>query len=172
MPRRVQTFAALCRITGIGGLLALANGADATICKYIDADGATHYTNVAPDRGWRKLSCEIADDAPRPRTPSSPGTSTSKPAPTGTPTGFPRVEPEAQRSRDELRRKVLNDELANEQKLLDEARGAYGNGAPPPLADEQNDAEKYRQRIARLRQSVQLHERNVEALRKEITTIR
>ena len=149
--------------------LAVAHCAHATICKYIDADGATHYTNVAPDRGWRKVSCEIADDAPRPR---GSGAASGKPAPTGTPTGFPRVEPEAQRSRDELRRKVLNDELATEQKLLDDARNAYGNGAPPPLSDEANDAEKYRQRIARLRQSVQLHERNVEALRKEITAIR
>ena len=40
------------------------------------------------------------------------------------------------------------------------------------MVDEQNDAEKYRQRIARLRQAVQLHERNVEALRKELAAIR
>ena len=71
-----------------------------------------------------------------------------------------------------MRRKVLADELASEQKLLDEARQAYGNGAPPPLAAEQNDAEKYRQRIARLRQAVQVHERNVDALRKELATTR
>jgi hypothetical protein len=57
-------------------------------------------------------------------------------------------------------------------KLLGEARVAYGNGAPQPLADEQNDAERYRQRIAKLRQAVQLHERNVEALRKELAAIR
>ena len=57
-------------------------------------------------------------------------------------------------------------------RTLDEARSAYGNGAPAPLADEQNDAEKYRQRISRLRQALQLHERNIEALRKEIAAIR
>ena len=66
---------------------------------------------------------------------------------------------------------MLNDELASEEKLLGEARDAYGNGAPQPLPDEQTDAEKYRQRIAKLRQAVQLHERNVEALRKEIAAI-
>ncbi len=60
---------------------------------------------------------------------------------TATPTGFPRVEPETQKSRDEIRRKVLSDELASEEKLLGEARVAYGNGAPQPLPDEQNDAE-------------------------------
>ncbi|HEX6792630.1 MAG TPA: DUF4124 domain-containing protein [Casimicrobiaceae bacterium] len=89
-----------------------------------------------------------------------------------TPSAFPRVDAETQKSRDEKRRKVLDDELANEQKLLAEAREAYDNGAPPPLPVEKNDAEKYRERIARLRQTVQVHERNVEALRKEIATIR
>lgn len=143
----------------------LAHAAHATICKYIDAEGATHYTNVPPEKGWRKVSCDVADDAPR-RAPAASG------ARTATPTGFPRVEPETQKSRDEIRRKVLNDELASEEKLLGEARVAYGSGAPQPLPDEQNDAERYRQRIAKLRQAVQLHERNVEALRKEIAAIR
>jgi len=70
--------------------------------------------------------------------------------------------------RSEVRRKVLSDELAAEEKSLADARTAYGNGAPAPLPEEQADAEKYRQRIARLRQAVQLHERNIEALRKEL----
>jgi hypothetical protein len=143
--------------------------ADATICRYTDADGATHYTNVAPERGWRKISCEVADETPPRRTTGNAGGGAKSAA---TPTGFPRVEPETQKSRDELRRRVLDDELASEQRLLVEARAAYGSGAPSPLPDEQNDAEKYRQRIARLRQAVQLHERNVEALRKELASNR
>ena len=142
--------------------------ASATICKYVDAEGATHYTNIAPDKGWKKISCDVADDAsPRPR-----ATAPTGGAKAPTPTGFPRVEPDTQKNRDELRRKVLSDELASEEKLLNDARGAYGGGAPPPLPDEQSDAEKYRQRIAKLRQAVQLHERNVEALRKEIAALR
>jgi uncharacterized protein DUF4124 len=170
MTRREQSFAALrIPIASLAAALALSFAVDAhaTICKYIDADGAIHYTNVSPDRGWRKLSCEIADDTPRPKAQGvNGGTKASTPA------GFPRVEPEAQRSRDELRRKLLADELATEEKLLGEARNAYGNGAPPPLAEEQSDAEKYRQRIGRLRQAVQLHERNIEALRKELAAVR
>jgi hypothetical protein len=89
-----------------------------------------------------------------------------------TPGSFPRVDAATQKSREDRRRGVLADELASEEKLLAEARAAYGNGAPPALADEQKDAEKYRQRIARLRESVQLHERNVEALKKELASIR
>ena len=74
--------------------------------------------------------------------------------------------------RRDLRRKVLGDELAAEEKFLADARTAFGNGAPQPLPEEQADAEKYRQRIARLRQEVQLHERNIEALKKELGNTR
>ncbi len=85
-----------------------------------------------------------------------------------TPSGFPRVDSDTQKARDDMRRKVLGDELSAEEKLLADARAEYGNGAPAPLAEEKADAERYRQRIERLRQSVQLHERNVEALKKEL----
>jgi hypothetical protein len=86
--------------------------------------------------------------------------------------GFPRVDAETQRGRDDVRRRVLQEELAAEEKLLAEARTVQADGAPPPLPEERNNAEKYRERIARLRQAVLLHERNVEALKKEIAGLR
>jgi len=100
---------------------------------------------------------------------STPGGSTPK-APT--PAGFPRVDPETQKGRDGVRRKVLADELAAEEKMLSETRVAYADGAPAPLAEERADAEKYRARIARLRQSLVVHERNIEALKKELAAVR
>jgi hypothetical protein len=90
------------------------------------------------------------------------------PSPTPSATAFPRVDPETQRGRDDMRRKVLGDELAAEEKLLADSRAAYANGAPSPTAEEQADPQKYADRIARLRQAVQLHERNIEALKKEL----
>ncbi len=89
-------------------------------------------------------------------------------ATTPAPSGFQRVDPATQRGRDEVRRKVLAEELATEEQLLAEARVTYANGAPVPLPEEQSSADKYRERIARLRQSVQLHERNIDALKKEL----
>ena len=82
------------------------------------------------------------------------------------------MEPATQKSRDDVRRKVLADELAAEQKLLAESRAAYADGAPAPLPEERADAEKYRARIARLRQSVAVHEKNIEALKKELGAIK
>lgn len=100
--------------------------------------------------------------------PRSAGSGKGVPAPAN----FPKVDAETQRSRDDLRRKVLTDELAAEERLLADARTLYANGAPKPLPEETANAATYQERIARLRQSVLLHERNVEALRKELGNTR
>jgi hypothetical protein len=129
--------------------------------KCTTASGSEAFFNVPNNSGGG------ASVAPR-RTESKPTVS----VPTTAPTGFPRVDPETQKGRDDLRRKVLSDELSAEEKALTDARIAYDGGAPQPLAEEKADAEKYRQRIARLREAVALHQRNVEALKKELGTTR
>jgi hypothetical protein len=100
-----------------------------------------------------------------------PGTVAST-ARTPTPAGFPKVDAGTQKGRDILRNKVLTDELATEEKLLAEARAAYGDGTPPPLPDEKANAQKYADRLARLRQTVALHEKNIEALKRELAASR
>ena len=42
-------------------LCMLAVPANARICKYVDADGASHFTNVPPDKGWKLVDCDIAE---------------------------------------------------------------------------------------------------------------
>ena len=84
------------------------------------------------------------------------------------PPGFPKVDATTQKGRDDIRRKVLTEELVAEQKLLEEARAGYGHGAPEATVEEQNVPQKYAERVARLRQAVSLHEKNIEALKKEL----
>jgi hypothetical protein len=98
------------------------------------------------------------------------GNGTRKSVAVPSPAGFPKVDPATQKSRDDVRRKVLGDELATEEKLLADARTAYADGAPSALPDEKANVEKYRERIAKLRQSVAVHEKNVEALKKELAS--
>ena len=127
--------------------------------KCATQSGASSYFNV-PGAGGSPL-------------PGSASTNQSlRSAKAATPAGFPRVDPDTQKGRDDVRRKVLADELAAEEKLLAESRSLYADGAPPPLPEEKADADKYRLRIARLRQTVNVHERNVEALKKELATIK
>jgi hypothetical protein len=144
--------------------LVCAGAAAQSVCKYIDAAGNIVFSNLPPEKGYRKISCMGADEPPRKSGGSAKGTPS--------PAGFPKVDAETQRTRDDMRKKVLGDELSAEEKLLADARKEYNNGAPTPLPEEQSDAAKYQERIGRLRQQVQLHERNIEALKKELATTR
>jgi hypothetical protein len=89
-----------------------------------------------------------------------------------TPSGFPKVDAATQKGRDDIRRKVLSEELATERMLLDDARVAYANGAPAQLPEEAHMPQKYAERIAKLKQAVSLHEKNIEALQKELAARR
>ena len=126
---------------------------------------------MAPEKGWKKLGCAGADGGSITPAPAAKGSS-ARASSSPTPPGFPKVDVETQRGRDDVRRKVLAEELATEEKLLVEARASYADGAPPPLPEERADAEKYRVRIAKLRQGVSIHEKNVEALKKELASVR
>ena len=166
-PRRTRLA---LRALALAAVAAVATGvASAEICKYTDPEGNIHYSNVAPEKGWKRLGCTLSDDGSAPRPGGSSGTAARK---SPTPPGFPKVDGETQRVRDDVRKKVLADELASEQKLLADARAAYADGAPPPLPEEKADADKYRARIAKLRQTVNLHEKNVDALKKELSLVK
>lgn len=136
--------------------------AHAEIYKIIDAEGKVTYSNV-PSKGAQRLNLE-------PLTTISPNKS---PAPRGvaTPTNFPRVDSEIQRKRDEMRRKLLGDELAAELKLLADARLALSDGEGVRLGNERN-YQKYLDRIQKLKDDVILHEKNVAALQKELANLK
>src|SRR6187455_127260 len=119
--------------------------------KCISKSGNAAYFNVPDAQG------ETASSA---RSSSSPSSATRS-ATVPTPSSFPKVDAGTQKSRDDLRRRVLQDELGSEEKLLAEARLALGDGSPAPLPEERSNAQKYADRLGRLRQAVQLHERNV-----------
>jgi hypothetical protein len=125
--------------------------------KCYTASGNTAYFNV-----------EGAPYASPPESTARRANATSTPSPAG----FPKIDAATQKGRDDMRRKVLSDELATEEKLLVEARTSYAEGAPPPLPEEKADVEKYRARIAKLREAVNVHEKNVEALKKELAASR
>lgn len=156
MPAVAQTLGAKAKESGCIDTPRVVEG---STYRCATASGAAAYFNV-PDGNHDKAAPR------RPATSNAPAAPpTSQPA---SPPGFPRVDAATQKGRDELRRKVLQDELAAEEKLLLESRTAFGNGAPPPLAEEKDNPQRYADRIAKLRQAVLLHERNVEALRREL----
>jgi len=130
---------------------------DGAMYKCNTASGFAAYFNV-PEGG-------TVDRAPPPKRATGPVAPAS--AAQAVP-GLPRVDAATQKGRDDLRRKVLQDELAAEEKLLLESRTAFANGAPAALPEEKSDPQRYAERIARLRTAMLQHERNVELLRKEL----
>jgi hypothetical protein len=145
--------------------------AHAVLCKYVDANGHVTYSD-SPVKGATKSSCFEAPPtppapAPRAGTPSAPGSSAT-PAPAS---GLPNVDPATQRKRDDSRRKILEDELAAEEKSLVAARKALADGEAVRQGDERN-YQRYLDRIQGLKDRVAQHERNIAALRQELSNLR
>lgn len=129
-------FAWLCL-----GCAGLAHG---EIYKYVDRDGNVTYSST-PLKGGKKL------DLP--------------PLPTMAPFNpkeFPQVDHSTQKRRDEARRKILEDELATEEKQLTEARLKLQNVENNPQAEGVKSAQE----------DVTLHEKNVEALKNELSRVK
>lgn len=109
----------------------------AEIYKHIDAQGRVTYSNV-PIKGATKLNLEPLTTVPGPRAKTS----------TPTPANFPRVDADTQKKRDDTRRKILEEELATEEKLLVVATKGQS------------------------REEIELHEKNISALKKELSNLK
>ena len=138
----------------------LSQTAHADIYKLVDENGRVTYSNT-PLKGAKKLNLEPLSTIAPPK---------PKPA-AATPANFPRVDGETQKKRDDTRRSILEQELATEQKQLEEARKALAEGEATRLGDERN-YQKYLDRVQGLKDNVTLHEKNVEALNKELAGVR
>ena len=141
--------------------------AQAEIYKAVDADGHVTYSS-SPIKGGKKIILEPAN------TMLPPGRSRSE----ASPQDFPRVSGETQRGRDDTRRKILQDELNTEQKLLEEARQGLKEGeANPEVFRGQGgkpyrNVAKYEEKIKTLNEQVELHQKNVDALNTELSKIK
>jgi hypothetical protein len=136
-------------------LLPLAATAN-TLYKCTDESGVTLYTN----QKTTKKNCTVLSYQPPPPAPAASGTRPRASA-TPTPADFPRVSGSEQKSRDGDRRAILDKELANEAQNLEKAKKSlFDAGAQPP------------DKLQPLRDTVALHERNIEALKKELGNLR
>lgn len=142
-------------------LLALAApAASADIYKCTGGDGHVTYSNV-PTKDCKRLLLDPVGAAPAPKAATK----------TPTPTTFPRVDDNAQKARDNDRRRILESELAAEQKNLEQARGELAQQESVRSGDERN-YQRVLDRLQPFKDKAALHERNIEAIRKEISNLR
>lgn len=125
------------------------------IYKYVDENGRVTYSNISK-KGAKKLDLEPISTV-----------SGSKPKSVATPGNFPKVDGETQKKRDDVRRKLLEEELAAEQKQLAAAQQALKEGEGVRLGNERN-YQKYLDRVQGLKDEVTAHEKNLQALQKEL----
>jgi hypothetical protein len=88
-----------------------------------------------------------------------------------TPEGFPKVDPSTQQQRDTGRRKILEQDLANEEQLLNQAKKELAEQESTRLGNERN-YQRVLERLEPYKKKVALHESNIANLRKEMSSLR
>lgn len=141
--------------------------AHAELYKAVDADGHVTYSS-SPLKGGKKIYLDpLPTMAPLAKARS--------------PSDFPRVDGETQKGRDDTRRRILQDELAAEQKLLDEAkqnqaraesenRGYFVRNGKTVLNEAR--AQEYAAEVSKQNDAVSLHQKNIDALNTELAKIK
>ncbi|HYK13777.1 MAG TPA: DUF4124 domain-containing protein, partial [Burkholderiales bacterium] len=87
------------------------------------------------------------------------------------PANFPSVDNDTQRQRDAGRRKILEQELSQEQQQLESAKKQLAEQKDVRLGTEKNYA-RVEERLKPYEDRVKLHEVNVESLRKELSNVK
>ncbi|MEK6212356.1 MAG: DUF4124 domain-containing protein [Pseudomonadota bacterium] len=155
----------LCHWALLLAIAAIGLPARAETCKYVDDEGRVIYSNTPnnPPKGAKKVRC-FSDPAPRP------APQESKPQ-SGAREGFPKVDGQTQKKRDDERRRILEKELADEQQQLEAARQKLAEQEAIRTGDERN-YQRYLDRVQPFRDAVANHERNIEAIRREISNLK
>jgi hypothetical protein len=149
---------------------ALAQG-DIVLC--LDDAGRKTYQNTGSGKGCKRIDVQPITSVPAPRMPTSAnGANPLRPAVDQRAAGFPRVEADTQRARDNDRRRILEDELKAEEDRLARMRSEFNNGQPERNGDETRNFARYQERVARMQEDIQRSESNVTALRRELALMR
>lgn len=140
------------------------------IYKCADPDGRVTYSNV-PSKSCRKLVLDPVNLAPSAKPPAATGPRTA------TPGSFPKVDEQTQKSRDGDRRRILESELAAEQKNAEQAKKELAEQEGIVLPNERMQGGaisggKVQERLQPYKDRVALHQRNVEAIQREIANLR
>lgn len=166
-------FSMLALAVGLSaGALPHAGAQGVYVC--VDAEGRKTLTDI--DRGGCKTlvaPTTSSDLIPAPRRASAAPVRLASVAPKSSPSpaNFPRVDSAQQKARDSDRREILNDELRSEERKLADLLKEFNNGEPERQGNERNYA-KYQERVANMRDNIGRAEKNIQALRREIGSIK
>lgn len=153
----------------------------AEIYKHVDSEGRVTYSNVKI-KGAKKLDLEPVDtNFGGDNSNSSKSTDRVPKAKTATPANFPRVDAGVQNQRDSKRKDILLSELEAEKLALAKAKLAYAEGESNPEVYQRKNANgststfrnvpKFEEKMRGLQADIDVHQRNIDLLTKEINAI-
>lgn len=154
-------------LIGLGFLFAFCSSAYAQIYVCTDANGKKDYRNTGVTKGCKLL------DLPSNAVPA-PASANKKSAAvkaSSSPANFPKVDSGTQKARDSDRKLILNDELKVEEQKLEALKKEYNGGEVERRADERMPA-KYVERVNNLKNDIARTEKNIEALKREISNLK
>lgn len=152
-------FAAL-----LGGAFSLPARGDTFKCR--DANGHITYTNMKEETRGKNCTLVMREISVVPSNPRPPAAAEDR-----SPAGFPRVDAATQKSRDVERRKILQDELSGEEKALAKAKEDLTQQESVRNGNERN-YQKVLDRLQPYKDEVERHQKNIEALNKELGNTR
>ncbi len=135
----------------------------------INDKGMKEYRNTDITKNCKKVPLPAGTSVPAPASAHKPAPA---PAQAGSAAGdFSRVDGAMQKTRDAERRQILLDELQREERRQTELREAFNNGEPERSGDERNYA-KYQERVAAMKAELARSEKNIEALKREMSSVK
>jgi hypothetical protein len=140
-------------------LMLVASAVRAEIYECVDQSGNKRFTNIKSEA----KGCKPMNIAP-PNTVAPPPRTQTKGA---APANFPSVDAQTQKRRDGDRRRILEQELTSEQKMLDQAKQELAEQESVRLGSERN-YQRVLDRLEPYKKKVKLHEDNIANLKKEL----
>lgn len=150
----------------LAGLLMLPPAVRGEIYECVEASGGKLFTSDPKEA--KAKGCKAMNLGP-PNTVS--GAKPQAKSSTPPPHGFPKVDGNTQKQRDNDRRKILEQELAGEERLLAQARKELEEQESVRLGSERN-FQRVLERLEPYKKKVKLHEDNVANLRRELAGAR
>lgn len=167
---KLETYQRMTTLPMTRSLLAILLAATAlpvaanTIYKCTDENGGTLISNTKVDKNCRPVVSGPDSSMPAPKPRASAAANPS-------PAGFPKVAEDTQKARDNDRRRILEQELAAEQKSLEAARKDLAEQEGVRVGDERN-YQRVLDRLQPYKDRVAQHERNIQAINRELSNLR
>ena len=141
---------------------------DVYLC--VDENGKKEYKNTGATKGCKRVDLPGITVVPAPVLPPA-AKKTQGVKNSASPSDFPKVDEGTQKARDSDRKQILQDELKAEEQKLADLKKEYNNGEPERRGDERNFA-KYQERTTMMKENIARTEKNIEALRRELSNLK